>query len=156
MIASVLRPRSSAPSNLIDPLMRQATLLVMHPSSVDFPAPFDPRSDTICPRSTESVTSASAAIEPYLADRPAISSMSGLIAQIGLDNCRRTSDFSGRAFANFFAVIEYYNLITHGHDHAHIVLDQQHGDAVLIAQVPHGPGDAPAFLRVHPCRRLIE
>src|SRR2546425_5227719 len=85
MIASVLRPRISAPSNLIDPLMRQDTLLVMHPSSVDFPAPFEPRSDTICPRSTESVTSASAAIEPYLADRPAILSMSALVAQIGLD-----------------------------------------------------------------------
>src|SRR5215472_7568176 len=156
MIASVLRPRISAPSNLIDPLMRQGTLLVMHPSSVDFPAPFDPRSDTICPRSTESVTSASAAIEPYLADRPAILSMSSLVAQIGLDHGGRTSDLSGGAFTNFFAVIEHHNAITHGHDHAHIVLDQQHGDAVLITQPPHGFGNVPAFLRVHPCGRLVK
>src|SRR5262249_59406658 len=122
MIASVLRPRISVPSNLIDPLMRQGTLLVMHPSSVDFPAPFDPRSETICPRSTESLTSASAAIEPYLADRPAISSMSALVAQIGLDHGGRTSGLSRGAFTHFFSLIEYYNPMTHPHDHPPIVL----------------------------------
>src|SRR6516225_5635013 len=133
MIASVFRPRISAPSNLIDPLIQQGTLLVMHPSSVDLPAPFDPRRDTICPRSIESVTSASAVIEPYLADRPAISSMSGLVTQIGLDHCGRAPDLSGRAFSDFFAVIEHHNTIAHGHDHAHIMLNQQHGDAVFVS-----------------------
>src|SRR2546430_3253749 len=108
MIASVLRPRISAPSNLIDPLMRQDTLLVMHPSSVDFPAPFEPRSDTICPRSTESVTSASAAIEPYLADRPAILIMSALVAQIGLDYGGGTAGRSGGGVAQFFFLVGHY------------------------------------------------
>src|SRR2546423_15693436 len=113
MIASVLRPRISAPSNLIDPLMRQDTLLVMHPSSVDFPAPFDPRSDTICPRSTESVTSASAAIEPYLADRPAILSMNALVAQIGLDHGGGPPGPPGGELPNFFSVVEDHHALTH-------------------------------------------
>src|SRR5262249_38254430 len=98
--------------------MRQDTLLVMHPSSVDFPAPFDPRSDTICPRPTESVTSASAAIEPYLADRPAILSMNALVAQIGLDHGGRPPGPRGGAFSNFFARMEHYNAVTNGHYHA--------------------------------------
>src|SRR5262249_59017321 len=113
MIASVLRPRISAPSNLIDPLMRQGTLLVMHPSSVDFPAPFDPRSDTICPRSTESVTSASAAIEPYLADRPAISSMSALVAQVGLDHGGGAPAPTGGASTTFFPPVAHRTALPH-------------------------------------------
>src|SRR2546430_5279029 len=115
MIASVLRPRISAPSNFIDPLIRQGTLLVMHPSSVDFPAPFDPRSDTICPRSTESVTSASAAIEPYLADRPAILSMNALVAQIGLDHGGRPSGPTRGALTHLFSVIAASNPLTPRH-----------------------------------------
>src|SRR5262249_44680911 len=122
MIASVLRPRISAPSNLIDPLMRQGTLLVMHPSSVDFPAPFDPRSETICPRSTESLTSASAAIEPYLADRPAILSMSALVAQIGLDHGGRAAGFYGGGVTPCFALISHPHPRPHRHHHPHTPL----------------------------------
>src|SRR5829696_6142863 len=132
MIASVGSPKTSAPSSLIDPVIWHGTLLVTHPSSVDLPAPFDPRSDTICPRSTDSVTSASAATAPYRADRPEISSMCGLVAQIGGDHGGGAPDFGGRALADLFAVIEHDDAVACGHDHAHVVLDQQHRNGVVI------------------------
>src|SRR5262245_33652460 len=152
MIASVDRPEISAPSSLIDPVMRQGTLLVTQPSSVDFPAPFDPRRETICPRSTMSETSASAATAPYFADRPEISSMRGLITQVGFDHRGSTPDLGRRSFADLLAVVEHDDAVAHRHDHTHIVLDQQHRDAVAIAQMPHRFGDPSAFLRVHPSR----
>jgi len=64
MIASVDNPMMLSPSSRIDPDIWHGTLLVTQPSNVDFPAPFEPSSDTICPRATESVTSVSAAMAP--------------------------------------------------------------------------------------------
>ena len=42
--------------------------------------------------------------------------MNALVAQIGLDHGGRTSDLSGGAFTNFFAVIEHYNAIIEATD----------------------------------------
>src|SRR5262245_6999820 len=156
MIASVDRPEISAPSSLIDPVIQQGTLLVTQPSSVDFPAPFDPRRETICPRSTVSVTSASAATAPYFADRPVISSMPGLVAQIGLDHLRSAPDLSRRSFADLLAMVEHDDAVADRQYHPHVVLDQQHRDTLAIAQMPHRFGDPSAFLRVHPSRWFIE
>src|SRR5687767_13500017 len=156
MIASVGNPAISTPSSRIDPVIWQGTLLVTHPSRVDFPAPLDPSNDTIRPRSTDSATSESAATDPYLADRPDISSMLGFVAQIGSDHRRGAPDFGRRSFAYFLPMVEHHHSVAHGHDHTHVVLDQQHGDAVGIAQTAHRFGNPTTFFRIHPGRWFVE
>src|SRR5688572_16067015 len=165
MIASVGNPAISTSSSRIDPVIWQGTLLVTHPSRVDFPAPLDPSNDTIRPRSTDSVTSESAATDPYLADRPTdpyladrpdISSMLGFVAQIGSDHRRGAPDFGRRSFAYFLPMVEHHHSVAHGHDHTHVVLDQQHGDAVGIAQTANRLGNPTTFFRIHPGRRFVE
>ena len=64
MIGSVCSPRMFVPAYEIDPDIRQDTLFVTQPRRVDLPAPFEPRSETISPFSTDIVTPASAVTGP--------------------------------------------------------------------------------------------
>src|SRR5579884_36489 len=156
MIASVESREISAPSSLMDPVMRAGTERVTQPSRVDLPAPLGPSSETIWPRPTQRLTSVNAVTEPYHAERLTTSSIVDLIAEIGLDHSRQSANFAWRPFRDLLAVVEYHDIVADRHDDPHVMLDQNNGNAVRIAKPADRLGDATTFFRVHAGRRFVE
>jgi len=62
--------------------------------------------------------------------------MACLVAEIGLDHSGCTPDFGRRALADPLSVIENHTRRMPS-SRRHVVLDQQYGDAVVIAQTAH-------------------
>src|SRR5690625_673811 len=59
------------------------------------------------------------------------------------------------ALTDLAAVVQHGDVIGDLHDQAHVVLDEQHGDA-LVADVPHHFHQLLALVPVHAVRGLIE
>lgn len=55
-------------------------------------------------------------------------------SQVGLDNPRVGAHLVGRAFSYLFAKVQHRDNIRNAHHHAHIVLNEQNGEAKFIAQ----------------------
>ena len=53
-------------------------------------------------------------------------------------------------------MIEHRHPVAHAHDHAHVVLDQEHGDPQLRTNALEQPGHLAGLRRVHPGGRLVE
>src|SRR5688572_12132710 len=128
-------------------------------SVVDLPAPLEPISVTTSPSSTWSVTPLSASIEPYAVTMSSTSSSgisSPLLPEVGLDDLGVVADLRRLALGDLLAVVEHRDLLGHSHDHLHVVLDEEDGDLLLVAQPPHELRELLGLLRVHAGRRLVE
>src|SRR5215831_19491219 len=101
-------------------------------SRVVLPAPLAPRMATISASSTSRSISCSTLRWPYPAVTPA-SSSSGTIArpQVGFDDRWITLHRRGRSFGNLASEAQDHHLVGDAHDQVHVVLDQQHRQAVL-------------------------
>jgi hypothetical protein len=58
--------------------------------------------------------------------------------------------------AIFAPIIEHGDAVGDIHDHAHVVLDQQDGDAELVAQHLDESRCLGSLARIHPGGRLVE
>ena len=65
-------------------------------------------------------------------------------------------DFVGRSIGDLDAMIEHDHTVGQVHHHAHVVLDQRNGCAVLIVHVEHKARHVLFFLEIHPGHRFIE
>src|SRR5258708_31819215 len=87
--------------------------------------------------------------------RSAILSTGGLAAEIDADDLGIVGDGAWRAFGDLDAVIDDDDAIADAHDDAHVMLDQQHGDAALLNSLDHGNEPRP-LVGVEPGGRLVE
>ena len=65
-------------------------------------------------------------------------------------------DLLGQPFGDLLAVVEHGDVLGDAHDDAHVVLDEQNGDAQLIAQPANELGRLRGLARVHARGRLVE
>src|SRR5688572_758914 len=117
---------SSAPSKTTLPL-RLRSVPVRAASSVDLPAPFGPSSATVSPLSTERSTPWSTGAAPCEACR----SDSRSIAEVGLHDVGIRAHLLRRALGDLGAEVEHHHPLRQRQEEAHVVLDEQHGDAAL-------------------------
>src|SRR5258708_8103365 len=75
--------------------------------------------------------------------------------EIGRDDVRMGLDFLRRAFGDLAAEIEHDDALRDLHHQAHVVLDQQYGDAA-VADTQDSVGERLRFLRVEAGRGLVE
>src|SRR2546422_1558917 len=101
------------------------------------PAPLAPIRQTNSPGCTTRSRPRRAATGPYAAWRSSRLSngvRSGTITggpQIGADDVRVRLDGGGRALGDHAAVVQHDHGVRDGHDHPHVVLDQEHGRALV-------------------------
>src|SRR5512147_2132996 len=127
------------------PLMQLSTLVL--------PAPFGPISAKSSPASTCSDTSVSTARPPNLSDRPSTLSsatrrlpprrvaqraiaaplLAACLAEIGFLDLAPAAQLGGGALEHDAAALQHIGVVGDGERHAGILLDQQHGDAELLA-----------------------
>src|SRR2546428_1814076 len=85
------------------------------------------------------------------------SSADGLgLAEICLDDARVRPHIVGRALGDLLAHVEHRDTVGDVHDHAHVVLDQDHGDAPLLVDVEDDARHVLFFLVIAPAHRLVE
>src|SRR3989442_10130492 len=85
------------------------------------------------------------------------SSADGLgLAEIGLDDAWIRPHVVGGALGDLLAHVEHRDAIGDVHDHAHVVLDQDHGDAPLLVDVEDEARHVLFFLVIAPAHRLGE
>src|SRR5258705_4223175 len=131
-------------------------------SVVVFPAPLLPRSVTISPCPTSRPTPLSARISPY--DTSSDSTLStrlrprpgAALAQVGFDHRRVALDLARRPLGDLLAVIEHRDPVGDLHDHAHVVLDQDNGDAEVGHEPTQQMHQGARFPLGHAGRRLVE
>lgn len=78
------------------------------------------------------------------------------MAQIGFDHGRRRDRLAGRSLRDGLAVAEDQHLVAQRGDHVHVVLDQQDGNATLVARIEDVAREVFLLLLVHAGHRLIE
>jgi hypothetical protein len=64
--------------------------------------------------------------------------------------------FRRGAFRDLAPEIERHDLVADRHDEMHVMLDQQHGDAPLVADAADQVAQLPDFAVVEAARRLVE
>src|SRR6266568_1076286 len=144
--------RISPPDGWRSPLMARRV--------VDFPAPFAPRMVTISPWFTVSEMPCSASTLPYFTRSPS-SSRSGpgtldlLRAEVGFDDARVGLDRGRRALGDLLPVLQHHDVLAGAHDEAHVVLDEQDGDAAPL-DLADELDEEVRLLLVHPPGRLVE
>src|SRR5713101_7677150 len=99
-------------------------------------------------RTSQATSAASAATSPTSTARAA-----ALATKVGLDHAFVALDGAGRAFGDLLAVVEDEDGLAEPHHDLHVVLDQQHGLA-LIAQAPDGVEQVVEQRAVHAGRGL--
>ena len=77
-------------------------------------------------------------------------------AQVRLDDAGVGAHLFGRALGDALAVVEHGDAVADAHDHAHVVLDEQDGQAQLGAQLGDEPLHLLGLVGVHARRRLIQ
>ena len=82
--------------------------------------------------------------------------LGGGLAQIGLDDALVGLDLGGRALGDPLAVVEHGDALADAHDDAHLVLDEQDGDAQVVAEPSDETGHLVGLGRVHAGGRLVE
>src|SRR6218665_2222804 len=144
----------SPPGGLIMPEMARMVVVL--------PAPLEPISVTTWPRGTSSEMPCSTCTLPYPPSRFLMCSMvkswclsCRRAAEVGFDDLRVGLYVGGPAFGNLLAKVQHQDLVANAHHHVHVVLDQDHGDAV----VANLADDGHQFLDVRrrqSRRRLVE
>src|SRR5437867_4590027 len=119
----------------------------------DLPAPLAPIRQTSSPCAIERSMPRSAATAPYAAATPSTFSTSR--SQIGADDVGMRLHGRRGTLGDDGAVVEHDHRIAESHDDAHVVLDEQNGDA-LIADGPDETTDDVLFYARHARRRLVE
>src|SRR5438067_11769845 len=111
------KPTSDVSKNRISPASGSINPLMVR-SSVVFPAPFDPMSVTISPRSICNDTECSALIAPYETSRLSIFSSISLhrFSEIRLDHLGMTLYFLRRSHRDRFAVLPHRDTLADGHN----------------------------------------
>src|SRR5260370_30911563 len=99
-------------------------------TSVDFPAPFAPTTETISAASTSKETPSSTRARPYCAETDLTLSNHHLLAEIGLDPRRVLGGRMRDAFEYLLAVMQHDYRVRQGHDGLHHVLDHHQRRAV--------------------------
>src|SRR5215510_13043826 len=66
----------------------------------------------------------------WWSSRRAISGL-GALPEVCIDNALVAADLLGRPFSDLLAVIEHRNSLRDAHDHLHVVLDKEDGDALV-------------------------
>src|SRR5574338_372298 len=127
---------------------------------VDFPAPLAPSTVTISPWWTARSIPCSASTLPYLTRSwrvsRSVSRTSGLLrAQVGLDHPGIALDRRGRPLGDLLAEHEHHDVFAGAHHQAHVVLDEEDGDAAR-ADPADEPHQLVGLLLVHPPGRLVE
>src|SRR5689334_4672454 len=77
-------------------------------------------------------------------------------AEIGSDDLVVPAHLVGRAVGDLASIVEHYDALRDIHDHAHVVLDQHDGGAVMVVDVEDEAAHVLLFLEVHPGHRLVE
>src|SRR6267378_677226 len=78
------------------------------------------------------------------------------LTEVRLDHPWISPYLVGCAFGDLLAHVEDGDPVGDVHDHAHIVLDQDHGDAPLLVDVEHEARHVLLLLVVAPAHRLVE
>jgi hypothetical protein len=79
-----------------------------------------------------------------------------LLAQVGADHVGMVLDLGGRADGDGDAEVEGQHPVRQVHDHAHVVLDQDHGQRQLLPDVEDEPGHVLGLLDVHARHGLVQ
>src|SRR5688572_31088983 len=95
-------------------------------SVVDLPAPLRPSSATTSPGATSSATPNRTCALPY----PASSRLTSSIAKVDLAHACIAPDFRRRARGYHFAAVQDDHPVGEAEHHVHVVLGEQHRDAV--------------------------
>src|SRR5215813_7178730 len=123
-------PRSLPSQRMLPPRGRRRPAMDL--SSVLLPAPFGPRSATISPAPTVSVTPPSARTSPYDTSRSCTSSMARLSfdAQIGVEHGGIGGDGRGRSLGDLLARAQHDEPPAEIQERPHDMLDDQHALSV--------------------------
>src|SRR5262247_2933532 len=78
------------------------------------------------------------------------------VAEIGLDDARVRAHLVRRALGDLLAHVEHGDAIGDVHDHAHVMLDQDHGDAPFLVDVEDEAGHVLLLLVVAAAHGLVE
>src|SRR5512134_3720045 len=129
-------------------------------SVVDFPAPFAPRMLTISPCRTAMSMPCRASTLPYFTRRPSVSrsgavTLDLLRAQVRLDHSRIRLDGGRRPLGDLLPVLQHHDVLAGPHHEAHVVLDEQDGDAARPDPADE-PDELLGLLLVHPTGRLVQ
>ena len=73
-------------------------------------------------------------LRPHRRSTPVPGRVDGL-AEVGGDHGAIAAHGVGHAFGDLLAAVEDHDMVGHAHDDAHVVLDEQHADAVLACQL---------------------
>src|SRR5690606_8910459 len=109
-------------------------------STVVLPAPLVPMMATISPSPTVKAASRTAVTPPYFTVSPLTLSKGVLRSEIGLDDLGVVGDLRRRSLGDLAAEVEHRHLVANAHDRVHVVLDEENGNAALVAQAPHKGG----------------
>src|SRR6266480_4173672 len=118
------------------------------------PAPLAPIRHTSSPSSTAKSIPLTARMPPYWTSSP-LASSSTLRPQIGFDDLGVALHLRRRALSDLFSVIQHQHAVADLHHQAHVMLDEQHGDAVTsdcLNELAQGK----RFRCVHAGGRLVE
>jgi hypothetical protein len=76
--------------------------------------------------------------------------------EIRLDHALVPLDLLRGSLRDLLAVVEHRHAVGDAHDDAHVMLDEQHGEPLLLAQPADERREVRRLLRVHARRRLVE
>src|SRR5919197_3817313 len=146
---------SGFPAKTISPVCR--TVPETDRSVVVLPAPLAPSSATISPSSTRSETPWSALIGPYRASTPRSSSSGGIVSsEICLDHLWVCPYVGGLAAGDQAPEVENVHVVADRHDEVHVVLNEQHGQVEVVAQLADDAHKLRHLLVVEPSGRLVQ
>src|SRR5581483_3599130 len=77
-------------------------------------------------------------------------------AEVGLDHALVALDRGGRALGDLLAVIQHSDHVGHAHNHFHVVLDEEDGEAQLAAQLVDELRQLARFNGVHAGRWFVQ
>src|SRR2546426_9105751 len=117
-----------------------------------------PRSfSRIAGRSRRSRAFLCSSLASVVASATGSSSADGLgLAEICLDDARVRPHIVGRALGDLLAHVEHRDTVGDVHDHAHVVLDQDHGDAPLLVDVEDEARHVLFLFVIASAHRLVE
>src|SRR5215510_14153169 len=155
-------PTSEPPSKTTSP-SRGTRSPEMARRVVVLPAPLLPRRATTSPSPTWKVTPFKARISPYDTWRFLTSSTLGVHprrplapAEIGFDDARVLLHLGGAPLRDLLSVVEHGDVVGDLHDHAHVVLDEEDGEAEIAYQLAQEGHEAARLALGHARGGLVE
>src|SRR5215208_1486295 len=152
--ASGPRRDTLRPSKTTSPFVR--TMPEIARSVVVLPAPLAPSSATISPSFTSSETPCSALTGPYRASTLRSSSSGIFLAEVGLDDGGVRAHLGGCPLGDLAAEIEDVHAVGDRHHEVHVVLDEQDGERVLLAEALDQQPEVADLLVVEAAGGLVE